>query len=58
MQDVFYDLVTPKEQRPKGFPRAKYITQEDLNTLGDFKKLEKLVTVRYCLPIFYLITCT
>ena len=58
MQDVFYDLVTPKHLRPNGFPRANYITQANLNTLEDFKELEKLVTVRYCLPIFYLITCT
>jgi hypothetical protein len=55
MQDVFYDL-TPKDLRRKGFPRANYITQANLNTLEDFKELEKLVTVRYCLPIFYLIT--
>jgi hypothetical protein len=63
MHDVFYDLLTPKDLRPKRFPRANYITQANLNTLEDFKELsskelEKLVTVIYCLSIFYLITCT
>jgi hypothetical protein len=58
MHDVFYDLLTPNDLRPKVFPRANYITKTNLNTLEDFKELEKVVIVRYCLPIFYLITCT